>query len=110
MTRKLRDTGFSIYLADPSKLTLIFNMEEKICCEDSYALVKSLRLDEPHEVHLPSEHSDYLKSLAKYGTAVLVSIIIMKKPVHAILASGDTSILRSVNNLSTAQRCKGPCD
>jgi len=54
VARKLRDMGFSVHLADPSKLSLIFNTARKNDREDSYKLAKLLRLEELPEVHLPS--------------------------------------------------------
>jgi len=46
IARKLRDLGFSVHLADPSKLALIFNTAKKNHREDSYKLAEMLRLGE----------------------------------------------------------------
>jgi len=54
IARKLRDLGFSVHLADPSKLALIFNTAKKNHREDSYKLAEMLRLGELPEVYLPS--------------------------------------------------------
>ena len=111
VARKLRDMGFSVHLADPSKLSLIFNTGKKNDREDSYKLSKLLRLEELPEVHLPSRYSDDLRSLGE-------TITMLKNRVHAILTSADISIdatdifgkkgmkciLGSVDNISTAQR------
>ena len=116
--RLLRDNGFSVHLADPSKLALIFNSVKKNDREDSYKLAKLLRLQELPEVHIPSRESDDLKTLVRYRKSLGEAITMIKNRVHAILASagiridatdifgkkGMKCILRSVDNLSTAQR------
>ena len=66
VARMLRNNGFSVHMADASKLSLIFNSPKKNDREDSYKLAKLLRLGELPEVHLPSEGSDNLKSLVRY--------------------------------------------
>ena len=118
VARKLRDMGFSVHMADPSKLPLIFNTSKKNDKEDSYKLAKLLRLGELPEVHLPSRYSDDLRSLVRYRRSLGESITMLKNRVHAILASagikidatdifgkkGMKCILRSVDNLSMAQR------
>ena len=62
----LRNKGFSVHLADPEKIALVFHSAKKNDREDSYKLVKLLRLGELPEVHLPSEYSDEVKSLVRY--------------------------------------------
>ena len=118
IARKLRDMGFSVHLADPSKLPLIFNTGKKNDREDSYKLANLLRLGALPEVHLPSRYSDDLRSLVRYRKALGESITMLKNRVHAILASAGISIdatdifgkrgmkciLRSVYNISMAQR------
>ena len=66
VARLVRDRGFSVHIADPVKLALIYNSTKKSDKEDSYKLAKLLRLGELPEVHLPSEYSDDLKSLVRY--------------------------------------------
>ena len=116
--RLLRDNGFSVHLADPSKLALIFNSVKKNDREDSYKLAKLLRLQELPEVHLPSRYSDDLRSLVRYRRSLGEAITMIKNRVHAILASagiridatdifgkkGMKCILGSVDSISTAQR------
>lgn len=46
VARKLRDMGFSVHLADPVKLALIFNTAKKNDKVVSYKLAKFLRLKE----------------------------------------------------------------
>ena len=115
--RKLRDMGFSIHLADPSKLSLIFNTGKKNR-RDRYKLAKLLRLGELPEVHLPSRYSDDLRSLIRYRRSLGEITTVRKNRVHAILTSAGISIdatdifgrkgmkciLRSEDNLPMAQR------
>ena len=70
IARKLRDMGFSVHLADPSKLPLIFNTGKKNDREDSYKLAKLLMIGELPEVHIPSRYSDDLRSLVRYRKAL----------------------------------------
>ena len=76
--------GFSIHLADPSRISLIFNTGKKNDKEDSYKLAKLFRLGELPEVHIPSKYSDDLRSLVRYRRSMGESIIKMKNKVHAI--------------------------
>ena len=92
IARKLREMGFSIHLADPSKLFLIFNTGKKNDREDSYKLAKLLRLGGLPEVHLPSHYSDDLRSLVRYRRSLGKIITMLKNRVHAILASAGISI------------------
>jgi hypothetical protein len=73
VARKLRDMGFSIHMADPSKLPLIFNTEKKNDREDSYKLAKLLRLGELPEVYLPSRYSDDLRSSTMHQSRFYLS-------------------------------------
>ena len=92
VARKLRDMGFSIHLADPSKLPLIFSTGKKNDREDSYKLANLLRLGSLLEVHLPSRYSDDLRSLIKYIRSLGEITTVRKNRVHAILTSaGITS-------------------
>ena len=58
--------GFSIHMANPSKLPLIFNTEKKNDREDSYKLAKLLRLGELFEMYLTSKYSDDPRSPVRY--------------------------------------------
>ena len=91
VARKLRDMGFSVHLADPSKLRLIFNTGKKNDREDSYKLANLLRLGALPEVDLHSRYSDDLGSLVRYRKALGESIIMIKNMFHAILASAGIS-------------------
>ena len=62
----LRDNGFSVHMADPIRLALIFKTTKKNDREDSYKLAKLLRLQELPEVYLPSRFSDDLRSIVRY--------------------------------------------
>ncbi|MCL4328951.1 MAG: IS110 family transposase [Candidatus Thermoplasmatota archaeon] len=86
VARKLRDMGFSVHLADPVKLALIFDTAKKNDREDSYKLAKLLRLGELPEVHLPSRFSDDLRSIVRYRKSLGEEIAMLKNRVHAILA------------------------
>ena len=87
VSRKLRDMGFSVHLADPSRLPLIFNTARVNDREDSYKLAKLLRLGELPEVHLPSRYSDDLRSLIRYRRSLGEITTVRKNRVHAILTS-----------------------
>ncbi len=118
IARKLRDMGFSIHMADPSKLSIIFNTAKKNDREDSYKLAKLLRLNELPEVHLPSSYSDDLRSLVRYRKSLGEDVNMMKNRVHAILTAngividetdifgkrGKEKIVKAVNRISYAQR------
>jgi transposase len=118
VARKLRDMGFSVHLADPSKLPLIFNTGKRNDREDSYKLAELLRLGSLPEVHLPSRYSDDLRSLVRYRGSLGEIVTLIKNRVHAILASAGISIdatdvlgkkgmkyiLGLVDKISTAQR------
>lgn len=84
--RILRNMGFSIHLADPVKLALIFNTTKKNDREDSYKLAKLLRLDEFPEVHLPSREADDLRSLVRYRKSLGEHITMIKNRIHSILS------------------------
>lgn len=86
-TRMLRDMGFSVHLADPVKLALIFNTSRKNDKEDSYKLAKFLRMNELPEVHLHSQESDDLRSLVRYRRSLADQVVQIKNRIHAVLAS-----------------------
>ena len=83
--RLLRDREFSVHLADPAKLALIFNSAKKNDREDSYKLAKLLRLGELPEVHIPSKETDDLKTLVRYRKSLGEESTVVKNRVHAIL-------------------------
>lgn len=92
VARLLRDHGFSVHLADPVKLALIFNTAKKNDKEDSYKLAKLLRLGELPEVHLPSRESDDLRSLVRYRRSLGEEITKIKNRIHALLTAYGISI------------------
>ena len=92
IARKLRDMGFSVHLADPSKLSLIFMTAKKNDKEDSYKLAKLLRLKELPEVHLPSRFSDALRSIVRYRKSIGEEMNMLKNRVHAILTRHGIAI------------------
>lgn len=91
-TRMLRDMGFSVHMADPVKLSLIFNTSKKNDKEDSYKLAKLLRLGELPEVHLPSKEADDLRSIVRYRKSLGDEITEIKNRVHAVLGRYGISI------------------
>ena len=92
VARLLRDRGFSVHLADPLKLSLIYNSPKKSDKEDSYKLAKLLRLGELPEVHLPSEYSDDLKSLVRYRKSLGEEVTVIKNRIHALLTMHGINI------------------
>ena len=92
VARLLRSNGFSVHLADPAKLALIFNSSKKNDREDSYKLAKLLRLGELPEVHLPSEQTDDLKSLVRYRKSLGQEVTKIKNRIHALLSLHGTRI------------------
>jgi len=92
IARKLRNMGFSVHIADPVKLDLIFNTTKKNDREDSYKLAKLLRLGELPEVHLPSKESDDLRSITRYRKSIGEEITMLKNRIHALLSSYGISI------------------
>ena len=85
VARLVRDRGFSVHIADPVKLALIYNSPKKSDKEDSYKLAKLLRLGELPEVHLSSEYSDDLKSLVRYRRSLGEEVTMIKNRIHALL-------------------------
>ena len=85
VARLLRDKGFSVHIAGPVKLALIYNSPKKSDREDSYKLAKLLRLGELPEVHLPSEYSDDLKSLVRYRKSLGEEVTMIKNRIHELL-------------------------
>ena len=92
VARLLRDKGFSVHIADPVKLALIYNSPKKSDREDSYKLAKLLRLGELPEVHLPSEYTDDLKSLVRYRKSLGEEVTMIKNRIHALLTMHGISI------------------
>ena len=86
VARLLRDMGFHVHIADPVKLSLIFNTTKKNDREDSYKLAKLLRLGELPEVHLPSRESDDLRSLVRYRKSIGEEMTMIKNRTHALLS------------------------
>ena len=86
VARLLRDMGMKAHIADPVKLSLIFNTTKKNDREDSYKLAKLLRLGELPEVHLPSRESDDLRSLVRYRKSIGEEMTMIKNRTHALLS------------------------
>ena len=90
--RLLRDNNFSVHLADPSKLALIFRSAKKNDREDSYKLAKLLRIGELPEVHISSRETDDLKTLVRYRRSLGEESTAIKNRIHAILAMHGIAI------------------
>lgn len=86
VARILINRGFTVHMADPSKLYLIYRSSKKNDKEDSYKLAKLLRIGELPEVHLPSQYSDDLKSLVRYRKFLGEEVTMIKNRIHAILS------------------------
>ncbi len=86
VARLLRDMGFSVHIADPANLALIFKSSKKNDKEDSYKLAKLLRLNELPEVYLPSKEAESLRNLVRYRKSLGEDITRLKNKVHAILS------------------------
>jgi len=86
IARLLRDMGFSVHIADPANLALIFKSSRKNDKEDSYKLAKLLRLNELPEVYLPSKEAESLRKLVRYRKSLVEDITRLKNKVHAILS------------------------
>ncbi len=84
--RILRDMGFSVHVADPASLALIYNTPRKNDKEDSYKLAKLLRLSELPEVHLPSREAESMRALVRYRKSMGEDMAELKNRVHAILS------------------------
>ena len=90
--RLLRDNNFSVHLADPSKLALIFRSAKKNDREDSYKLAKLLGVGELPEVHISSRETDDLKTLVRYRRSLGEESTAIKNRIHAILAMHGIAI------------------
>ena len=88
----LRDKGFSVHMADPIRLALIFKTTKKNDREDSYKLAKLLRIGELPEVHIPSMESDDLKTLVRYRKSLGEECTAVKNGIHAMLAMHGIAI------------------
>ncbi len=92
VTGLLRDMGFSVHMADPSKLPVIYRSTKKNDREDSFKLARSLHLGELSEVYLPSAEIDDLRSMARYRKSIGEEITKLKNRIHAILTRHGISI------------------
>ena len=78
VTGLLRDMGFSVHMADPSKLPAIYGSKRKNDREDSYKLERALYPGELSEVYLPSTEIDDLRSMARYRKSIGEEITMLK--------------------------------
>ena len=92
MTGLLRDMGFSVHMADSSKLPVIYRSTKKNDREDSYKLARALHLGELSEVYLPSAEIDDLRSMTRYRKSTGEEITMLKNRIHATLTRHGISI------------------
>ena len=92
VTRLLRDMGFSVHMADPSKLPVIYRSTKKNDREDSFKLARALHLGELSEVYLPSAEIDDLRSMTRYRKSIGEEITMLKNRIHAVLTRHGISI------------------
>ena len=92
VTGLLRDMGFSVHMADPSKLPVIYKSTKKNDKEDSYKLARALHLGALSEVYLPSAEIDDLRSMVRYRKSIGEEITKLKNRIHAVLTRHGISI------------------
>jgi len=92
VTGLLRDMGFSVHMADPSKLPVIYRSTKKNDREDSFKLARALHLGELSEVYLPSAEIDDLRSMTRYRKSIGEEITMLKNRIHAVLTRHGISI------------------
>ena len=91
-TGLLRDVGFSVHMAEPSKLTVIYGSVKKNDRDDSYKLARALYPGELSEVYLPSTEIGDLRSMARYRRSIGEKITMLKNRIHATLTRHGISI------------------
>ncbi len=92
VTGLLRDMGFSVHMADPSKLPVIYKSTKKSDKEDSYKPAGALHLGALSEVYLPSAEIDDLRSMVRYRKSIGEEITKLKNRIHAVLTRHGISI------------------
>jgi len=78
VTGLLKDMGFSVHMADPSKLPVIYKSTKKDDRGDSYKLARALHLGKLSEVYLPSAEIDDLRSMGRYRKSIGEGITMLK--------------------------------
>ena len=91
-TGLLRDVGFSVHMADPSKLTVIYGSVKKNDREYSPQACKALYPGELSEVYLPSTEIGDLRSMARYRRPIGEESTMLKNRIHAILTKHGISV------------------
>ena len=92
VTGLLRDMGFSVHMADPSKLPVIYRSTRKNDREDSFKIARALHLGELSEGYLPSAEIDDLRSMTRYRKSIGEEITTLKNRIHAVLTRHGISI------------------
>ena len=118
VARLLRDAGFSVHMADPKKLALIFKSSKKNDREDSEKIARLFRLNEFPEAYLTSKEYDDLRTLTRHRKYLGEEIVRIKNKVHSILSlhgikikakdifgkKGLEQISRSIDKLSYSEK------
>jgi len=92
VARILRNAGFSVYIADPKKLALIFKSSKKNDKSDSEKLAKLLRLNEFPEAYLPSREYEEMRTITRHRKYLGEEIVRIKNKVHSILSLNGIKI------------------
>jgi transposase len=92
VARILRDSGFSVHIADPKKLALIFKSSKKNDRSDSENLAKLLRLNEFPEAYLPSREYEEMRTLTRHRKYLGEEVVRIKNKVHSILSLNGIKI------------------
>jgi len=118
VARILRDAGFSVHIADPKKLALIFKSPKKNDRSDSENLARLLRLNEFPEAYLPSREYEEMRTLTRHRKYLGEGIVRIKNKVHSILSlngikikatdifgkKGLSELSRSIERLSYSEK------
>ena len=118
VARILRDAGFSVHIADPKKLGLIFKSPKKNDRPDSENLARLLRLNEFPEAYLPSREYEEMRTLTRHRKYLGEGIVRIKNKVHSILSlngikikatgifgkKGLSGLSRSIERLSCSEK------
>jgi transposase len=83
VARILGDSGFSVHIADPKKLALIFKSSKKNDRSDSENLAKLLRLNEFPVAYLPSREYEEMRILTRHRKYFGEEIVRIKKKCTA---------------------------
>ena len=92
VARILSYAGFSVHIADPKKLALIFKSSKKNDKLDSENLAKLLRLNEFPEAYLPSKEYEEMRTLTRHRKYLGEEVVRIKNKMHSILSLNGIKI------------------